>query len=92
VETGSTNLTKLRKNVSIPAILNVELTRHVANTDPRYAKEWGWKLGIPHTVVLFGIDSNQRVDIGDPGVGREFWDVQALRDLWHGEYITLKRK
>ncbi len=92
IQTGSTNLTKLTNNISMPAILNVELTRRVANSDPRYAKKWGWKVGIPHTVVLFGIDSKQRVDIGDPGVGREFWGVQALRDLWHGEYITLTKK
>jgi hypothetical protein len=32
------------------------------------------------------------VDIGEPGVGREFWDAQAIRDLWHGEYICLEKR
>jgi hypothetical protein len=88
----STDLTHLRNDVDLPVILNVRLTSKVACRDLRYARDWNWRIGVTHTVVLFGFTDDERVDIGEPGVGREFWHVQALRDLWHGEYICLEKR
>jgi hypothetical protein len=86
----STELARLRSEVSLPVILNVKLTEAVNRRDPRYSKDWGWRVGVPHTVVLFRFTDGGRVRMGDPGVGHEHWDLQALRDLWHGEYIALE--
>lgn len=86
----STELARLRSGVKLPVILNVKLTEAVNRRDPRYSKDWGWRVGVPHTVVLFRFTDGGRVRIGDPGVGHEHWDLQALRDLWHGEYIALE--
>lgn len=91
VAVRSTDLARLRSDVDLPIILNVRLTRKVACRDLRYARDWNWQIGVTHTVVLFGFTDDERVDIGEPGVGREFWHLQALRDLWHGEYICLER-
>jgi len=92
VAVRSTDLAHLKNDVELPVILNVRLTRKVARRDLRYAADWNWQVGITHTVVLFGFTDDDRVDIGEPGVGREFWDVQALRDLWHGEYVCLEKE
>jgi hypothetical protein len=87
----STDLARLRSEVDLPVILNVMLTEAVHRRDPRYAKDWGWRVDVPHTVVVFRFTDDGRVRIGDPGVGREHWDLQALRDLWHGEYVCLEK-
>jgi hypothetical protein len=42
-----------------------------------------------HTVVLFGVTSDGKVDIGDPSVGRELWDVADLNVLWQGNGFRL---
>ncbi len=87
----STGLAHLRTNVAIPVILYVKLSQQVPEEDPRYSRDWGWRVGVPHTVVLFRFAGNDLIDMGDPGVGREFWDTQALKDLWHGLYVALEK-
>jgi hypothetical protein len=87
----STDLAHLRTNIAIPVILYVKLSQQVDEKDPRYSRDWGWRVGVTHTVVFFGFAENDLVDMGDPGVGREFWDTQALKDLWHGLYVTLEK-
>lgn len=73
-----------------PVILCMELTPEVAARDRRYAEQWGWVVGVMHTVVLYGFDDDaKRVVIGDPGAGRERWGLQALNDLWTGEVVRL---
>jgi len=47
--------------------------------------------GVPHAVVVFGFTDDDQVSVENPGVGREYWSVQALRDLWHGDYVTLEK-
>lgn len=87
----SAELAHLRTNVTLPVILYVKLNRNVDQRDPRYSRDWGWRVGVPHTVVLFGFAENELIEMGDPGVGREFWDTQALKDLWHGLYVALEK-
>ena len=71
-----------------PLLLSVGLPDR-EDVDARYAGEWGWEPGVGHTVVLFGFDSAGRPEIGDPGVGREFWRPEDLRLLYQGYGLRL---
>ena len=90
IQTGSADIDFLRKKNDLPLIISVKLTEQMSEWDPRYARDLGWIVGVDHTVVIFGFASKNRIDIGDPGAGREVWDLQALQDLWQGQYICLK--
>lgn len=80
----------LRKRTrSRPAMIWVRLDSG-SNVDPRYERDWGWVPGLSHAVVLFRFDGD-RAEMGDPSVGREFWNVKGLKDLWHGEGIRLRK-
>lgn len=74
-----------------PVLLNVELEKNAA-ADPRYHEDWGWVPGQPHSVVLFHFWDNERVEIGDPSVGREEWTYDDLAVLWHGQGIQLVQR
>ena len=74
-----------------PVLLRVELAVN-AVVDPNYEQHWGWVPGVAHTVVLFGFRENDKIEIGDPSVGRERWHVEALRVLWHGHGVRLVRR
>jgi predicted double-glycine peptidase len=76
------------KRLNRPAILTVMLPRH-AVVDARYAREWGWIPGQPHTVVFVRSLSNGDVAIGDPATGFEYWEEESLRVLWTGEVLML---
>jgi hypothetical protein len=77
------------------ALLLVRLDRG-ADADPRYEAEWGWTPGVNHTVVFYGFGVNDgnpdSVGIGDPAAGREHWNRDALRVLWHGEGLWLVKR
>ena len=72
-----------------PVLLSVEL-RPEAGT-MRELEEAGWIVGVPHSVVLMGFIGDNRVAIADPALGREIWDLDDLRLLWHGEGVRLVR-
>ena len=91
IQTGSADIDFLRQKDNLPLIISVKLTAQMNVWDPRYARDWGWIVDVDHTVVLFGFASEHRIDIGDPGTGRELWDLQALEDLWQGQYICFNR-
>ena len=75
-----------------PVILTVQL-RPDAGLDPRFHTEWGWVPGVHHHVVLFRFHQDGRLlEVGDPAVGREFWGVDALAALWHGQAIQLRAR
>jgi predicted double-glycine peptidase len=65
-----------------PVLLHVVLP--TGHADSRYAREWGWVPGQPHTVVFFRFDRQGRPVVGDPDVGRERWSVDGLKLLWTG--------
>lgn len=73
----------------LPIILTVRLTPEVAAVDPRYHEQWGWVLGLSHSVLFYGFADDDRVDIGDPSVGREQWNVGDLDLLWQRSGIRL---
>jgi ABC-type bacteriocin/lantibiotic exporter with double-glycine peptidase domain len=81
-------LDELRAKGTSPLILRVRLEKN-AKVDPRYQNEWGWIPGVTHTVLFYGFKENDKVEIGDPAVGREHWHVNSLKVLWHGQGIRL---
>lgn len=87
---GKATLEQLRTDIPLPAILIVGLDEKTNRDDPLYSERWGWGVGVTHSVVLYQFMDNEKVEIGDPSIGRETWNVKALEDLWHGEYITIK--
>ncbi len=88
----SASLDALRATAVEPVIITVGL-RQDAQVDRRYEEVWNWTRGVEHTVVLFRFLPDDKVEMGDPSFGRERWDVQGIRDLWHRDGIRLvKRK
>ena len=73
----------------LPAVVSVRLTPELDRRDPRYRQRWGWLVGVTHSVVVFHARGGL-VDVGDPGVGRELWTYDNLRDLWVGDVISLQ--
>ena len=76
--------------IKTPAIISVKLTTEVDKKDNRYREKWGWELEVPHAVVFLG-RSGDVVEIADPKIGQEKWPLEALRDLWTGKVITIKK-
>ena len=74
-----------------PAVISVRID-HGQPVDPRYQRDWGWEPGVSHTVVLLGFRDDGKIDIADPSVGLEQWDVQGIRDLWKGQGFYLARR
>ena len=92
VEVVGGNLANLRKKVRAgPLILMAGLPRGGVD-DPRFERDWGWRPGQAHAVVLFGFTADSRVEIGDPSVGREHWRVEDLQVLWRGQALCLTRR
>ena len=73
----------------LPAVVSVRLTDELDAREPRYRREWGWLLGVTHSVVLFRFTGSGRVEVGDPGAGREMWSVEGLEELWVGDVLSL---
>jgi hypothetical protein len=77
----------------LPALVHVTLTREMDERDPRYSRDWGWIVGVTHTVVVFGFVEEggvELVEVGDPAIGRERWEAGALADLRARRFITLE--
>jgi hypothetical protein len=72
-----------------PILLNVGLPRDTAGIDPRYERDWGWTPGTSHSVVLFRFLPDDKMEVGDPAVGREQWFTESLHALWHGQALRL---
>jgi hypothetical protein len=74
-----------------PILISVKLKRG-AHVDPHYESEWGWEPGIAHAVVLFHLLDGDKVEVGDPSLGREQWTTDNLEVLWNGcGYYLVKR-
>ena len=74
----------------LPAMVSVRLTQALDRRDPRYRRDWGWLLNVTHSVTVFRFTSDGRVEVGDPGSGREMWSVRGLEELWVGDTLSLK--
>ncbi|MHC4199831.1 MAG: cysteine peptidase family C39 domain-containing protein [Planctomycetota bacterium] len=86
---GTGSVEDLRTGVELPALVYVKLTPEVDRRDRRYSTEWGWIVGVTHTVVVFAFPNEKKVDVGDPAFGRERWGIEAFQDLCTGRFIVL---
>lgn len=82
-------LADLQASEHLPAIINVALTGEVAERDERYARDWGWKIGVSHAVVVLAFPGDDRVLMADPSVGLEHWNILGLSDLMGGDCIMI---
>ena len=81
------NVDQLRELPNRPVIISVGLSLDAASApeiSALYNDKYGWTPGQFHTVVLYGFTQDDRVKIGDPSVGREFWDLRDLEILFDG--------
>ena len=88
VETHTGNLHRLLEPGSGPWIISVGLTSRTA-ADPIYSEQYGWSPRMRHSVVLFRQVTSDRVEIGDPSVGREQWTLDDLSVLWLGDAVRI---
>ncbi len=70
-------------------MVSVRLTQALDRRDPRYRRDWGWLLNVTHSVIVFRFTADGRVEVGDPGAGREIWSVRGLEELWVGDVLSL---
>lgn len=90
VELAACTLDDLKEETR-PCIIFVGLPNN-RNVDPRYEQRWGWTPGLLHVVVFYGFVGANRVEIGDPSVGREQWNTEAIRVLWDGKVARLRKR
>ncbi|MEM7625127.1 MAG: hypothetical protein AAF333_05810 [Planctomycetota bacterium] len=74
----------------LPAVVSVQLTTEANAREPRYRERWGWIPGVRHSVTFLSFDGSDHVWVADPGVGRERWRFEHLRDLWVGDVMSLQ--
>ncbi len=83
------------RTLELPALVHVTLTHEMDERDPRYARDWGWIVGVTHTVIVFGFVEEggvELVEVGDPAIGRERWEARSLADLDARRIITLAER
>jgi len=80
-----------KKNIEFPILISAEFNSS-SEEHTKYVSHWGWKPGTPHSVVLFERTDNGYLTVGDPAIGIERWDDEALEVLWDGEGIVLRKK
>jgi len=80
---------KDRKNIEFPILISAEFNSS-SEEHTKYVSQWGWKPGTPHSVVLFERTENGYLTVGDPAIGIERWDDEALEVLWDGQGIVLR--
>ena len=78
--------------LSGPALIAVGLSPTAPSALAAKMKEYGWRPGQYHSVVVMGGDpSGKWVDIADPSYGREKWPTEHLAALWNGKALILSR-
>jgi predicted double-glycine peptidase len=76
-------------NLPFPILVNMKL-KDSDSFSSRYPGQWGWKPGVPHTVVLMGQAADGKLLVADPASGKDIWDLQALDVLWDKRGFILK--
>lgn len=79
------------QNIEFPILISAEFNSS-SEEHTKYVSQWGWKPGTPHSVVLFERTENGYLTVGDPAIGIERWDDEALEVLWNGQGIVLRKK
>ena len=84
------SIDELAKTATGPVLLSVELLP--GETLSEKYQQYGFGVGVRHSVVVFRFLPNNLVEVGDPATGRERWSFDDLRVLWHGEAIRLVKR
>lgn len=71
-----------------PFLLHVGL-KDSKTAPARYTDREGWIPGRAHAVVLVRFDGPDRVLVVEPCVGKQWWSVEDLQWLWHGQAMRL---
>jgi hypothetical protein len=66
-----------------PAMISIGL----ANNDPGGI---GLPIGNSHSIVVFGVNPDGTIDVGDPFSGRQAWSREQLRKVWHSEAFVVR--
>ncbi len=75
---------KDKKDIEYPILIRAALKNGDPNTETFHEK-WGWKPGVPHSVVLLSDNKDGTITVGDPACGIEPWKKKALDVLWNNE-------
>ncbi len=78
------------RNLTFPVLVNMKLKDDNYLSD-KYSGQWGWKPGVPHTVVLVGQAADGKLLVADPATGMDIWEYKALDVLWDGTGFILER-
>ncbi len=81
---------QLLREATRPMILSVGLAPDV-EVDGAYEREYGWRPGLRHSVILMGSSYRDRVEIVDPHpeIGHEYWTVDDLSLFYRGPALQL---
>ena len=91
VELVSWTLEQLRDKPPEPVLILLE-REDDATGAPRRQSAWGLVRMLPEVVVFIGFADDEIVDVGDPAVGREQWNVRNIRKAWQGLAFRLVRR
>lgn len=59
--------------------------------DVRYSRDWGWEVGVYHTVIFMDLNKDGKMKVADPALGIEYWGLEGLEVLWDGNMMYLKK-
>ncbi len=90
VDIGKATIQQLQDDIGLPAIVIISLDEETNRRKPAYSENDGFIVGGAHSVVLFEWADDDHINVGDPSIGREIWNLETLNDLWDGEYIRLE--
>jgi hypothetical protein len=71
-----------------PVFVNIGIERWDFQKRVWHARAW-WHPGDKHAIVVFRFLPNDRIEVGDPSVGREVWNRRLFSTLWLGEGVYL---
>ena len=82
VELVAWTLDELRNKPPEPVLILLEREDDFTNA-PRRHSSWGLMRALPEVVVFFGFEG-EIVNVGDPAMGREQWNVRNIEKAWQG--------
>ena len=89
VEIVRSSVEELLRAEKYPLIVSVRLEREPPRPSSENTPAPFRLLRARHTIVVFGITDDGRVEVGDPGCGDTEWFLDDLRARWSGEGLRL---
>jgi predicted double-glycine peptidase len=89
VEIVRSSVEELLRAEKYPLIVSVRLDREPPCPSSENTPAPLPLFGVRHTIVVFGITDDGKVEVGDPGCGNTKWFLDDLRARWSGEGLRL---